>query len=256
MAKLNLIKKLVNKDTVNSFNLILNVLFGGKTPELYDENKIYNKGDCVIIEKDGVHTVVTITKDNVTGPFNPENTGEVVFTDLYKDSSILTQNNTIIQTKQEALSDDIATLVYELAGLVDHRLSLKVLYRDNFKDLENIKLVNGLHVPGSIQAVPGVGLEFTLNNPIQLLTQPTTYKLKHIIELIGVPTIGCSITFNALDKKPYWFNANDAILSADFFEIPKFDKDVDVPYALNIRIFGECAANSSLKISDLMVVFV
>ena len=76
--------------------------------------------------------------------------------------------------------------------------------------------------------------------------------------MLGVPTLGCSITFNALDANPHWFDANNALLSADFFDIPLdgFEKEKDVPYALDIRIFGDCPSNSSLKISDLMVVFV
>lgn len=256
MAKLKLVKKLVEKDVVNSFNLIMNVLFGGKTPEQYDPNKVYNKGDCVIIEKDGVFQVVTITKDSVTGPYNPNNTGDVVFTELFKDSSVITQNNTVIQTKQEALSDDIATLVYELAGLVDHRLALKVLYRDNFRNIENVNINKGLHVPGSIQAVPGHGLDFKLKNPVELTTEPKTYKLKHITEIGGTPTFGCKITFNALDTNPVWFDANEALLSADFFEIPEFEKEKDVPYALDIQLYGDCPNGSSLKLSDLMVVFI
>ena len=88
MARLKLIKKIVNNDVINSFNLIMNILFGGKTPEIYDENKIYNKGDSVIVFEDGVYKVYTIIKDNVTGPFNKENACEIIFTDLFKDSSI------------------------------------------------------------------------------------------------------------------------------------------------------------------------
>ena len=108
MAKLTLIKKIVNEDSINSYNLIMNILFGGKTPEIYDENKVYQKGDTVLVLIDGVYTVVTITKDNCTGTFDEEMVKEVVFTELFKDSSIITQNNTEIQTKQEALSDDLA----------------------------------------------------------------------------------------------------------------------------------------------------
>lgn len=258
MAKLNLIKKIATKDVVNSYNLIMNILFGGKVPEIYDENKIYNKGDCVIIEKDGIYTVVTIIKDGVTGPFNPENVGEIVFTDLFKDSSILTQNNTEIHTKQEALSDDLATLVYELAGLIDNRLSLKVLYRENFKDTENLNIRIGLHTPGNIQAIPKLGLDVELKQPVQLSTEPKTFKFKHFIEIVGLPTISCKITFNALDKNPYWFNANDALLSADFFKIPveEMQKEQDVPYALNLKLNVDCAEGMMFKISDLMVVFV
>jgi hypothetical protein len=256
MAKLTLIKKIVEKDVVNNFNLMLNILFGGKTPELYDENKIYNKGECVIIQKDGIYKLITITKDNVSGPYNEENTKEVVFTELFKDGTIVTQNSSIIKNTQQALTDDIASLLYELAGLVDNRLMLNTLYRENFKQADQISITKGLFVPGSISAIPDHGLDFKLSEPVVLKTLPNVFKLKHYIELTGFPTIGCVITFNALDKKPYWFYANNALVSSDFFEIPYFEKDADVPYALNIHIYGDCPETASLKISDLMVVFV
>lgn len=258
MAKLTLIKKIVNEDSINSYNLIMNILFGGKTPEIYDENKVYQKGDTVLVLKDGVYTVVTITKDNCTGTFDEEMVKEVVFTELFKDSSIITQNNTIIQTKQEALSDDLATLVYELAGLLDHKLSLKVLYRENFKNVDGLNLRSGIHVPGSIQTIPEVGMDFALKQPVELKTEPKSFKIKHFIETVGLPSISFKITFNALDANPYWINANDAILSGDFFEIPveEMNKEKDVPYALDIWFNVECRGESSLKISDLMVVFV
>lgn len=258
MAKLTLVKKLANADVVNSFNLIMNILFGGKTPEIYDENKVYNKGDVVIVQQDGIYKVVTITKDAVTGTWNPDNAQEIVFTEMFKDSSILLQNNTQIHSKQEAVSDDIATLLYELAGLVDNNLSLNTLYRENFRTSEHIKIVAGMHVPGSIQALPGHGIEFKLAEPVPLRIEPNTFKIKHFIKLSGVPTLGCKLTFNALDTKPYWFNVNDALLSSDFMEIPKseFEKEKDIPYALDIRVIGDCPSGSSLVISDFMVVFI
>lgn len=257
MAKLTLVKKIVNEKVINSFNLIMNVLFGGKVPELYDENKIYNKGDVVIIVEDGKHKIVVVNRDNVTGEFNPDFFDEIIFTDLFKDSSILTQNDVTIQNKQQAIADDVATLLHELAGLVDNRLELNTLFRENFKNSDKLNIKNGLHVPGSLQAIPGSGIEFELSEPIVLKINPSSFKLKHMIEMSGLPTLGCSITFNALDAEPYWFNANDSILSADFFKIPldAFVKEEDVPYAMNIKIFGDCDSSSSLKISDLMVVF-
>ncbi len=256
MAKLTLIKKIVDKNVVNSFNLMLNVLFGGRTPEIYDENKVYNKGDCVIYEEDGVYKLYLITKDGTTGPFNKDNAEEIIFTELFKADSLLMQNDSKIHSAQEALSDDIASLLYELAGLVDNRLVLKVLFRENFRVSDHINITTGLHTPGSVQAIPGLGLDFKLAEPIKLTTEPKTFKLKHMIEMSGVPTLGCSITFNALDSNPYWFDANEALLSADFFEIPIFEKEKDIPYALDIQLYGDCASGSTLKISDLMVVFV
>lgn len=258
MAKLTLIKKIVNEDSINSYNLILHMLFGGKTPEKYDENKVYNKGDVVLVFKDNAYKLFTIMKDNYKGVFNEEFAEEIIFANLFKDSSLLTQNNTDIQTKQEALSDDLATLVYELAGLLDHKLNLNVLFRENFKNIEGLDLRSGLHVPGSIQTISEIGMDFALNRPLQLKTKPKSFKIKHFIETVGLPTISFKITFNALDENPYWINANEAILSGDFFNIPveEMNKEKDVPYALDIWFNVECYGESSLKISDLMVIFV
>lgn len=256
MANLKFIKKIVNDNVVNSFNLMLNVLFGGKAPEIYDETKIYNKGECVLVLENGKYVVKTVIKDGVTGPYDPENFGDIIFTELFKDSSILTQNNVMIQTRNEALSDDLASLVYELAGLVDNRLSLKVLYRENFKNSDQLKITTGIHTPGSIQAIPGKGIDFKLLNPVELAIIPNRFKIKHFIEIQGVTTLGCSVTFNALDDTPMWFDANNALLSADFFDIPEFKKDKDKPYALDIRIHGACSNGCSIKISDLMVVYI
>lgn len=256
-AKLNLVKRIVNDEVINSFNLIFNTLFGGEFPGFYDENKIYNKGDCIIALVDGSYKLLTAIKDNVTGPFDINDFAEVSFSDLFKDSSILTQNNNMIQSKQEAMSDDIATILYELAGLVDNRLALNVLYRENFKTSDFIDITTGLHVPGCIHALPGSGLDFSIK-PVQLRIEPTKFKIKHFIEMSGAPTLGCNITFNALDENPYWFNANEALLSADFFEIPfdEFEKEDGKPYAIDLRVYGDCAVGSSLSISDLMVVFI
>lgn len=257
MAKLTFVKRIVNEKVINSFNLVLNVLFGGKLPELYDENKVYNKGDCIIFMQDGKYKIGVINRDGVTGPFNPDFVDEVIFTDLFKDSTILTQNDITIQSKQQAITDDLSTLVYELAGMLDNRLQLNTLYRENFKNADFLNIGLGIHIPGYVKAIPGQGITFQLKNPIELKIKPNVYKLKHMIELIGLPSLGCEITFNALDSEPYWFNANDALLSADFFEIPlnEFIKEENKPYAMNIRIFGDCDVESSIIISDLMVVY-
>lgn len=257
MAKLTFVKRIVNEKVINSFNLVLNVLFGGKLPELYDENRVYLKGDCIIFMQDGKYKIGIINRDGVTGPFNPDFVDEVIFTDLFKDSTILTQNDITIQSKQQAITDDLSTLVYELAGMLDNRLQLNTLYRENFKNTDFLNIELGMHVPGYLKSIPGQGINFQLKNPVELKIKPNVYKLKHMIELIGIPTLGCEITFNALDTNPYWFSANDALLSADFFEIPlnHFIKEENKPYALNIRIFGDCDMESSIRISDLMVVY-
>jgi len=257
-AKLNLVKKIVNNEVINSFNLVLNTIFGGKMPEMYDVNKSYNKGDVVLVNVNGKTEIFVVAKDGTTGPFNENNFKNISFIDLFKDSSIITQNNTEIHNTHEALCDDMATLVYELAGMLDRRLVMKTVYRENFMNADHLSITNGLHIPGSIRAVPGMGLDFKLDAPIELSIHPRSFKLKHLTEIIGVPTMGCYLTFNALDSNPYWFKANDALLSEGFFKIPndKFLKEDDIPYALDVRIFGDCPNGSSIKLSELMVVFI
>lgn len=259
-AKLNLVKKLIVEDTVNINQLILSTLFGNVLPELYDENKVYNKGDMVIIvDENGKYQLVTIVKDGTTGPYNPDNSSNISFTDIFKDdsssSSIISQNNIAIKTVQEGMADDLATLVYSLAGLLDNDMEFNQIFRENFKNVDNINLINGQHNIGSLESKNNI-LEFQLNEAKAMDIIPSKFKLKHYIEMVGVVGIECRLTFNGLDDKPFWFNANDAILDGSFFEIPEFEKEENVPYALNINIKCNCEINSSVKISDIMVVFI
>lgn len=257
-AKLSLVKKIVNNEVINVFNLLLQTIFGGKIPGFYDENKIYNKGD-IIIKQDGDNIEILVcTKDNVSGSFNEDDFKKTSFTELFGDSSILLQNNTTFNNSKEAMADDLSSILHELTGLIDSRLVLNTMYRENFKSMDFITISKGVHIPGCLESFMDDGIDFKLKECVILKTEPTKFKLRHIIELQGVPTLGCSITFNALDSNPYWFNANDALLDDGYFNIPltEFEKEKDVPYAMNIRIFGSSPQNTSIKISDLTVVFV
>ena len=255
-VKFNLVKKLIREDSVNVNQLIISTLFGNILPELYDENKVYNKGDVVIVtDENGKYKLVTIMKDNVTGPYNPEEWFEVSFTDIFKDSSVITQNNTTIKNVQEGMADDIATLVFNLAGLLDNDMEFNQLFRENFKNDDNLNVISGQYNMGSIESVDGV-LEFQLNEAKAIDTIPSKFKLKHYMEILGVVNIECKLTFNGLDENPLWFDANDAILDGSFFDIPEFEKEENIPYALNINIKCEGSVDSVLKISDIMVVFI
>ena len=255
-AKLSFVKKIVDNDVINSYQLILSALFGNKIPLFYNEDKTYNKGDSILVMVDGTYELRICNADNVTGPFNEEKWQSVSFTELFKDGSTITQNNIIITTKQEGLVDDLATLIYNLAGLIDNRLEMNQIYKENFRNNDNLNIVIGNLQPGYIESISNRGLEFQLKNPIEIAVQPEKFKLKHFIEIKGLPSLNCEITFNALDSVPFWFSANDAILDASFFEIPEFEKEEDIPYAMNIKIKGTCNSTSSIKISDLMVVFI
>ena len=256
MAKLTFVKKVVNEEVINSYNLILNVLFGGKIPEIYDENKVYNKGDVIIrINEEGMYELLVCTKDNITGPFNEDYWSPISFTDMFKDSSVITQNNTTIKNIQEGMADDLATLVYNLAGLLDNDMDFNQIFRENFKNDDNLNILNGTHEIGYLTSDEN-GLDFMLFEPKGLTLQPKKFKLKHYMEIVGTVGVECQLTFNGLDDEPFWFNANDAILNGSFFDIPEFEKQDDIPYALNFRIKCNCNSNSSIKISDFMVVFI
>ena len=255
-AKLSFVKKILDDENINSYQLILKALFGTNTPGFYNESKVYNKGDVILVVVDGAYELRMCNSDNVTGPFNEEKWQAVSFTALFKDGSTITQNNKIINTKQEGLADDLATIVSKLTGIIDDRLELNQLYRENFKTNENLNISIGTFNQGCIESIKNRGIDFQLKVPYEIALKPEKFKLKHLIEFVGLPSLNCTITFNALDSTPYWFNINDAVLDASFFEIPEFEKEEDVPYALNIRFKGTCNSTSSLKVSDLMVVFI
>lgn len=254
-AKLTFIKKLVREEVVNTNQLIINSLFGNMLPDPYDENKVYNKGDVIVrLKDDGNYELLVCDKNNVTGPFNEDNWSPISFTDLFKDSSVILQNNTSIKNIQEGMADDLATLVYNLAGILDNKMEFNQIYRENFRNLDNINLINGNFEMGFVES--NNILEFQMNEPKEIQFKPIKVKLKHFIEIIGTVGIECDITFNALDNDPFWFNINDAIMDGSFFDIPEFEKEDNIQYAMNIRIKCNCEENSSIKISDLMVVFI
>lgn len=256
-AKLTHIRKIVNNEVINIQQLIASLLYGSKLPDNYDPGNVYNKGDIILNNQDGIWEILVGIKDNITGEFNPEYWQKLSFTDLFKDSTLLTQNSVYMQTRQEYLADDLATLIYNLAGLLDKPMEFNNIYRENFRTNEGLNINIGEHEPGSIMSVKGSGIDFRLLSPFELKVQPEKFKLKHMIELTGLPTLGCEITFNAFDTQPYWFSANDAVLSSGFFKIPEdFEKEADIPYAMNIRIFGDCEGEQVIKISDLMVVII
>lgn len=256
-AKLTRVKKIVNNEVINIQQLISNLLYGSKLPSEYSPDKTYDKGDIILKNEDDSWEILVALKDGITGEFNPEYWKKLSFTDLFKDSTLLTQSSEYIQTKQESLADDLATLIYNLAGLLDNSMEFNNICRENFRTSERLNINIGEPEPGCIKSIKNSGLDFRLLQPFELKFQPEKFKIKHIIELTGLPSLGCEITFNALDSQPYWFSANEAILSSGFFMIPEdFKKEENIPYAMNIRIFGTCDDYTSIKVSDLMVVVI
>ena len=256
-AKQTLIKKIIRDDILNVKVLLLTTVFGNKIPELYDPNKVYNKGDIVVyINEDGTYSIYVVQKDNVTGRFEDilEFLKELLMEGLLN-NSILSQATATIKSIQEGMADDIGTLVYNLAGLLDNDMNFNQIFRENFKNNDNLNIVNGKHEIGSMVPVNNK-LEFMLFEAKGLECQPKKFKLKHHMEISGTVGVECELTFNGLDDEPFWFDVNEAILDGSFFDIPEFKKQDEIPYALNFRIKCNCNPGSNITISDFMVVFI
>ncbi len=118
--------------------------------------------------------------------------------DSLESGKTLRQINTEIRDTQEGLLDDLATVIYNLAGLLDSKLELNQIYRENFRNLDNIKLTAGQFEQGSVKCLNGQSVHFSLINPKELRCEPKKFKLSHIIKFTGNPGITVDITFNAL----------------------------------------------------------
>lgn len=255
-VKFNFVKKIIREDDINLNILLLTTIFGDKFPGSYNENEVYQKGDVIIaLDDDGSYDLLASIRDNVTGPFDRSDWVRVSFTGLLKDSSLLSQSTIKLQSIQEGMADDTANLVFNLAGLLDRDIEFNQMFRENFKNLDNINLIKGEHVMGCIQSVNN-GLEFQLFEAKEVKILPEKYKFKHHIEIKGLVGVECQLTFNGLDDYPFWFDANEAMVDGSFFYIPEFEKQEGIPYAINIRIKCNCESNSSIKISDFLVAFI
>ena len=105
--------------------------------------------------------IVTNLVTNIITPAISLLTGKISFTDLFKDSSVILQNNTSIKNIQEGMADDLATLVYNLAGILDNKMEFNQIYRENFRNLDNINLINGNFEMGFVES--NNILEFQMN---------------------------------------------------------------------------------------------
>lgn len=89
-AKLTLVKKLVSTEVVNSYQLILNAVFGNNLPEEYDPSKTYSKGDPIIIINNNGSYILKVAKESgLAGDYDDSKWNTVSFTDLFKEGSSL-----------------------------------------------------------------------------------------------------------------------------------------------------------------------
>lgn len=91
MAKLTHLKSITSNQVLNTYQLLLDTLFGGFLPEPYDPSRIYTKGDAIIVQNPDGSYVLKIVKSehSTTGDFKPNDWITVYFTDLFKEGSAL-----------------------------------------------------------------------------------------------------------------------------------------------------------------------
>lgn len=189
----------------------------------------------------------------------PVNTVEEVFISLetgVRLSDVL--NKIVIKVDDARLStiEDLSNTINKLSGLIDDKLTLNHIYRDNFKTNDNLLITSGTYSSGSIKIAQGQSMDFKLKNPIKLSFTPTDFKVSQISKYLGSPSISCLITFNALDSNPQWYECTDVLTTGSFAKVPAIpNKEKDKAYAINVRIRCTCNGSSTFEIMDLSVLY-
>lgn len=90
MAKLTFIKHVNSREIVNSYQLLLNSIFGNKLPKEYDSTVNYMKGDSIIvIQEDGSYLLQVAKENGLTGDYLQDKWNTVSFTSLFGEGSAL-----------------------------------------------------------------------------------------------------------------------------------------------------------------------
>ena len=82
-SKLKFIKKLNDPEIINYNQLYFNFIFGGKAPQIYDENIILKKNEY------DVYDIYVCREDNITGVFNVNLWQKVSLTEIIKNGDII-----------------------------------------------------------------------------------------------------------------------------------------------------------------------
>ena len=167
-------------------------------------------------------------------------------------------NKMIVKVDDARLStiEDLSNTINKLSGLIDDKLMLNHIYRDNFKTKDNLSITSGTYSSGSIKIAQGQSMDFKLKNPITLSFVPTDFKVTQISKYLGSPSISCLITFNALDSNPQWYDCTKVLTTGSFAKVPAIpNKEEDKAYAINVRIRCTCNGSSTFEIMDLSVLY-
>lgn len=190
----------------------------------------------------------------------PINTIEDVMVDLNSGETLAELIDGIIKDTDDTrltVIEDLSSVVNTLAGLIDVKLPLNHIYRENFKNTSNILKTAGTFFEGGVKALQNKNIDFKFINPIDLKSKPDKFKITHISKYIGSPAITCLITFNAKDTRPSWFDCKDVFSSGLFAEVPEIpNKEANKPYSLNIHFRCSCNSSSTFEMNDLSILHV
>lgn len=190
----------------------------------------------------------------------PINTVEDVFVSLKSGVRLSALLQDIIEDVDDTkltLVEDMSTVINNLAGLIDSRLPLNHLYRENLKTSEHVSITEGTFTQGSIKATQDEKVDFKLKSPIELNYLPEKFKLTQMSKYVGNPEITYLITFNANDTKPAWYDCTASVASGLFTNVPKIEnKEPNKPYAINLRVKAACDSSSTYEIMEFSILHV
>lgn len=125
----------------NGFSLLQALsayVFGGIPVREYDSNKTYKTGETIIRlnPSTGLIEILKCSFDGVTGPF-----------DLTKWENI---NVNEVSGQQEAVVDDMLSLLSLLSPFVEKPLTLNTVHIDDLSDISTLNVLKGVYQPGKI----------------------------------------------------------------------------------------------------------
>lgn len=190
----------------------------------------------------------------------PINTVEDVFVSLKSGVRLSTLLQDIIEDVDDTkltLVEDMSTVINSLAGLIDSRLPLNHLYRENLKTSDHVSITEGVFTQGSIKAVQDRKVDFKLKKSIELSYLPDKFKVTQMSKYVGSPQVTYLITFNANDTNPSWYDCTASVASGLFTNIPNIEnKEPDKPYAIDFRVKATCNSSSTYEIMEFSILHV
>lgn len=200
-------------------------------------------------DRNGEYTVVlpNTTVEDVFVSLNSKVTLKNLLKDMIED----------VDDTRLTLTEDLASVVTSLAGLIDDRLPLNHIYRENFKTKDYLNITNGNYTGGGIKANQGQNIDFKLKTPVELKKIPEKFKITQLSKYIGSPQLTFLITFNAKDTQPQWFDCTTSVTSGLFTVVPEIpNKEPNKPYALDFRVRCNCNQSSTYEIMEFMILHV